>query len=167
MATISQKITPHLWFDKHAEEAMTFYTSIFKNSSIVSIQRYPEGEQVGPLAGMEGKVLNGIFELEGQRFMALDGGPTFTFTEAISLYVECEDQEEVDYLWEKLSAVPEAGQCGWLKDKFGLSWQIIPKQMGELLSSPDKEKAGRAMQAMLQMKKIDIAELQRAYEQGK
>lgn len=167
MATISQKITPHLWFDKHAEEAMTFYTSIFKNSSIVSIQRYPEGEQVGPLAGMEGKVLNGIFELEGQRFMALDGGPAFTFTEAISLYVECEDQEEVDFLWERLSAVPSSEQCGWLKDKFGLSWQIIPKQLGELLSSPDTEKAGRAMQAMLQMKKIDIAELQRAYEQGK
>ncbi len=160
----TQKITPFLWFDKNAEEAINFYTSIFKNSKIVSINRYPEGQQVGPMKDMEGKILTAIFELEGQRFMALDGGPIFKFTEAVSFYVECEDQEEVDTLWGKLSAVPESEQCGWLKDKFGLSWQIIPKQMGELLTDPDTEKSGRALQAMLQMKKIVIADLEKAFE---
>jgi predicted 3-demethylubiquinone-9 3-methyltransferase (glyoxalase superfamily) len=127
-------------------------------------KRYPEGIDEEHMKGMEGKIITAIFELEGQTFQALDGGPIFKFNEAISLSIECEDQKEVDYFWEKLSAVPEAEQCGWVKDKFGLSWQIIPKQMGELLSSSDKEKAGRAMQAMLQMKKIDIKKLQEAYE---
>lgn len=159
-----QKITPSLWFDKNAEEAMKFYASIFPNSKIVSIQRYPDNVDDEHMKGMDGKVLNGIFELNGQQFMCLDGGPLFKFNESISFYVECADQKEVDYYWEKLSAHPENEQCGWLKDKFGISWQIIPKQMGELLSSPDKEKSGRAMTAMLKMKKIDIAELQKAYD---
>ncbi len=161
---IQQKITPFLWFDNNAEEAMKFYTSIFKDGKIISIQYYPEGSQEEHLKGMEGKVLTGIFEIAGQRFMALDGGPIFKFNEAISFYVECDGQEEVDYFWEALSAVPESEQCGWLKDKFGVSWQIIPKQMGELLSSPDKEKAGRAIHAMMQMKKIDLAKLQEAFD---
>lgn len=157
-----QKITPFLWFDRNAEEAMNFYTSVFKDSKIVSITRYPDNAPEGPMKGMEGKVLTGIFELQGQRFMALDGGPIFKFNEAVSFYVECKDQAEVDYYWEKLSAVPESEQCGWLKDKFGVSWQIIPKRMGELMNDPDKEKAGRVTQRMLQMKKIDIAELEKA-----
>lgn len=157
-----QKITPFLWFDKNAEEAMNFYASVFKNSRIVSIERYPEGYTEGPMAGMAGKVLTGIFELEGQRFMCLDGGPIFKFNESISFYVECQDQAEVDYYWEKLSAVPESEQCGWLKDKFGVSWQIIPKQLGELLSSPDKEKSRRVMEVMLKQKKIVISELEAA-----
>ncbi|HVI60625.1 MAG TPA: VOC family protein [Candidatus Saccharimonadales bacterium] len=158
-----QKITPFLWFDKNAEEAMEFYTSIFKDSKIVSIKRYPEGYTEGPMKGMGGKVLTGVFELEGQRFMALDGGPIFKFNEAISLQVDCQTQEEVDELWGKLSAVPESEQCGWLKDKYGLSWQIIPKQLGELISDPDPEKSGRVLRAMLKMKKIDIAELEKAH----
>ena len=164
MADIQQKITPFLWFDNQAKEAMDFYTSIFKDGKIISVQYYPEGSTEEHLNGMEGKVLTGVFELAGQRFMALDGGPIFTFTEAISLYVACDGQEEVDYLWEKLSAVPESEQCGWLKDKFGVSWQIIPKQMGELLSSSESENAGRAVHAMMQMKKIDLAKLQDAFD---
>jgi predicted 3-demethylubiquinone-9 3-methyltransferase (glyoxalase superfamily) len=159
-----QKITPHLWFDNNAEEAMKFYTSVFKEAKILNIQYYPEGSEDPHMKGMEGKVLHGEFELNGQKFMALDGGPIFKFNESISFYVECDGQEEVDYYWNKLSAVPASEQCGWLKDKFGLSWQIIPKQMGEYLSNPDKEKAGRAMAAMMQMKKIDIAKLQEAFE---
>jgi len=158
-----QKITPFLWFDRNAEEAMNFYTSVFKDGKIISIQRYPDGPLEGPMKGFEGKVLTGIFELKGQRFMALDGGPVFKFNESISMYVECEDQEEVDYLWEKLSAVSESEQCGWLKDKFGLSWQIIPKVMVEMISDADTAKSGRVMQAMLKMKKIDIKALQQAY----
>lgn len=157
-----QKITPSLWFDNNCEEAINYYTSVFKDSKIISIKRYPEGATDGPMAGMGGKVLTGIFELNGQRFMALDGGPLFKFNESISFSVECEDQAEVDYFWDKLSAVPESEQCGWVKDKFGLSWQIIPKQMGELLSDPDPEKANRVLQAMLQMKKIIIADLEAA-----
>ncbi len=157
-----QKITPFLWFDKNAEEAMNYYVSIFKTARIISISRYPEGYTEGPLAGMGGKVLTAIFELEDQRFMALDGGPVFKFNEAVSFYVECQTQEEVDYYWDKLSAVPKSEQCGWLKDKFGVSWQIIPRQLGELLNDPDKEKANRVMQAMLQMKKIDIEALTQA-----
>lgn len=164
MADIKQKITPFLWFDKEAKEAMEFYTSVFKDGKIVSIQYYPEGSQEENLKGMEGKVLTGIFELAGQRFMAIDGGPLFKFNESISFYVECDGQEEVDYFWKKLSAFPQSEQCGWLKDKFGVSWQIIPKQMGEILSSPEKEKAARAMHAMMQMKKIDIAKLKEAFE---
>jgi predicted 3-demethylubiquinone-9 3-methyltransferase (glyoxalase superfamily) len=165
MTVTTQKITPFLWFENNnAEEAMQFYTSVFKNSKIISIERYPEGATEAPMKGMGGKVLTGIFELDGVRFMALDGGPLWSFSGATSFYVECENQEEVDELWEKLSADPQAEQCGWLKDKYGLSWQIIPKQLGEYLSSPEKEKAGRAMQAMLQMKKIDIATLKKAYD---
>jgi predicted 3-demethylubiquinone-9 3-methyltransferase (glyoxalase superfamily) len=159
-----QKITPFLWFDRNAEDALNFYTSVFKNARIISIERYPDGPLEGPMQGMEGKVLTAVFELEGQRFMALDGGPVFRFTEAVSFYVECQDQAEIDYYWEKLSADPKAEQCGWLKDKFGLSWQIIPKDMGRLMGAQDKEKAGRVMQAMLGMKKIDIAELKRAHD---
>lgn len=164
-----QKITPFLWFDKNAEEAINFYVSVFEDSphksadsKIISIERYQKGMQVPGMPEMEGKVITAVFELNGQRFMALDGGPLFKFTEATSFHVECDDQEEVDYFWEKLSAVPESEQCGWLKDKFGLSWQIIPKRMGELLSDPDHEKAMRATNAMLQMHKIDIAELEKA-----
>ena len=166
-----QKIVPCLWFDKECEEAIKFYISIFnsaphsaKNSKIVSIERYPEEPLDIPVKGMEGKILTTIFELNEQRFMALDGGPLFKFTEATSFYVECADQEEVDYFWERLSAVPEAEQCGWLKDKYGLSWQIIPKRMGELLSDKDKVKARRVMDAMLKMKKIVIKDLEKAYE---
>lgn len=161
-----QKITPFLWFDKNAEEAINFYTSVFKDSKIISMHRYPDdpSKQVGPMEGMGGKILTGIFELNGQRFMALDGGPIFQFTEATSFYVQCEGQDEVDYFWEKLSAVPEAEQCGWLKDKFGLSWQIIPKQLGELMSDPDPKKAMAVTQAMLKMHKIVVADLQAAYE---
>lgn len=159
-----QKITPFLWFDKNAEEAMNFYISVFKgspakdadDSEIVSIQRYPDGYSEGPMAGMEGKVLTGVFKLAGQQFMALDGGPVFKFTEATSFYVECRDQEEIDYFWEKMSAVPESEQCGWLKDKYGMSWQIIPKNMGELMKTKE------AMEAMLKMKKIVITGLQKA-----
>jgi predicted 3-demethylubiquinone-9 3-methyltransferase (glyoxalase superfamily) len=148
-----QKITTFLWFDGNAEEAMKFYVSIFKNSKIVST-----------MAGPDGKVLTGTFELEGQQFMALNGGPMFKFTEAISLFVNCETQAEVDDLWKKLTAGGAESQCGWLKDKFGLSWQIIPSALGRLLGDKDRAKAGRAMQAMLQMKKIDIAKLQQAFD---
>jgi predicted 3-demethylubiquinone-9 3-methyltransferase (glyoxalase superfamily) len=163
-----QKITTHLWFDNNAEEAMKFYTSLFKNSRIVSINYYPdELTDKEPWLGMKGKVIHGIFELAGQRFMALDGGPLFKFSEAISLYVECESQAEVDYFWEKLTADGgEESMCGWLKDKYGLSWQIVPRQLEELMSDEDFEKTGRVMQALLQMKKIDIAGLKRAYEQA-
>ncbi len=157
-----QKITPFLWFDKNAEEAINFYTSVFKDSKIISIQYYPDNVEEEHMKGMEGKVLTGVFELAGQRFMALDGGPVFKFNESISMYVTCEDQEEVDYYWEKLSAHTENEQCGWLKDKFGVSWQIIPKQLGELMSDPDKEKSGRVIMAMLQMKKIVVADLEKA-----
>jgi predicted 3-demethylubiquinone-9 3-methyltransferase (glyoxalase superfamily) len=148
-----QKITPFLWFDGKAEEAMQFYVSIFKNSKIVST-----------MPGPDGKVLTGTFQLEGQQFMALNGGPQFKFTEAISLFVNCETQAEVDDLWNKLTAGGAESQCGWLKDKFGLSWQIIPSALGRLLGDKDRVKANRVMQAMLQMKKIDIAKLQQAYD---
>lgn len=166
-----QKITPSLWFDKNCEEAINFYVDIFNaapysknDSKIVSLQYYPDNVDEEHMKGMEGKVLTGIFELAGQKFMALDGGPYFKFNEAVSFYVECQDQEEVDYFWKKLSAVPESEQCGWLKDKFGVSWEIVPKQLRELLSDPDKEKTGRVMTAMLKMHKIVIADLQKAYE---
>jgi predicted 3-demethylubiquinone-9 3-methyltransferase (glyoxalase superfamily) len=147
-----QKITPFLWFDNQAEEAMNFYVSIFKDSKIGGVSRLDDG-----------KVVAGTFQLDGQDFVALNGGPQFTFTPAISLYVNCETQEEVDDLWQKLSEGGEKGQCGWLKDKYGLSWQVIPSVLRELLGDKDPEKAGRVMKAMLQMKKIDIAELQKAY----
>ncbi|MBI4790468.1 MAG: VOC family protein [Chloroflexi bacterium] len=168
-----QKIVPSLWFDKETEEAVNLYVSIFngsphkrRDSRIISITRYEKGMDVPGAEQMEGKVLTAIFELNGQRFMALDGGPIFKFNEAVSFYVECEDQDEVDYFWKRLSAVPEAEQCGWLKDKFGLAWQIIPKQMGDLLGSPMRKKALAATNAMLQMKKIVIADLQRAFDQA-
>lgn len=157
-------IAPCLWFDSNAEEAMNYYISVFKNSRIVRIDYCPDESLDEHFKGMTGKVIDGEFELNGQRFICLDGGPLFTFNEAVSFTVECEDQDEVDYYWEKLSAVPEAEQCGWCKDRFGLSWQIIPKRLGELLTDPDTEKAGRAMQAMMKMHKIDIAALEAAFE---
>jgi predicted 3-demethylubiquinone-9 3-methyltransferase (glyoxalase superfamily) len=140
-----QKITPFLWFDGKAEQAMKFYVSIFKNSKIVGANR---------------------FQLDGQEFMVLNGGPQFTFTPAISLFVNCETQQEVDELWEKLSEGGEKGKCGWLKDKYGLSWQIIPSVLGKLLHDKDAEKAKRVMQAMMRMNKIDIKALQKAYDGG-
>jgi predicted 3-demethylubiquinone-9 3-methyltransferase (glyoxalase superfamily) len=168
-----QKIVPSLWFDQETEEAVNFYVSLFngsphkgRDSRIISLTRYEKGMDVPGAEQMEGKVLTAIFELNGQRFMALDGGPLFKFNEAVSFYVACEDQDEVDYFWKRLSAVPEAEQCGWLKDKFGVSWQIIPKQLGELLGSPSREKALAATNAMLKMKKIVIADLQRAFDQA-
>lgn len=159
-----QKITPCLWFDMNAEEAMNYYVSVFKNSKIIRIDKYPDESLDEHFKGMSGKVINGEFELDGMRFICLDGGPIFKFNEAVSFTVSCKDQEEVDYYWEKLSAVPESEQCGWCKDKFGVSWQIIPTRLGELLSDPDKEKSNRAMQAMLAMHKLDIAGLERAFE---
>lgn len=169
----AQKIVPSLWFDTECEEAVNYYVSVFEgspyksgDSRIVSIQRYEEGVEAPGAEQMLGKVLTAIFELNGQRFMALDGGPIFKFNEAVSFYVECEDQPETDYFWDKLSAVPEAEQCGWVKDKFGLSWQIVPKHLGELLSSSDKPKAMAAMNAMLKMKKIVIADVQKAYDEA-
>jgi predicted 3-demethylubiquinone-9 3-methyltransferase (glyoxalase superfamily) len=155
-----QKIVPFLWFDGKAEEAMNFYVSIFKNSKIGEVTRYGKA---GP--GPEGTVMSATFQLEGQEFYALNGGPMFTFSPAISLFVNCETQQEVDQLWEKLSAGGEIQQCGWLQDKFGLSWQIIPTILGKLLRDKDAMKAQRVMQAMLQMKKIDIALLKQAYDQ--
>jgi predicted 3-demethylubiquinone-9 3-methyltransferase (glyoxalase superfamily) len=164
----AQKITSYLWFDGRAEEAMRFYVDVFSgspvgngDSRVVSISRHPDG----PLTtkGMEGKVLHGVFELAGQRFFALDGGPMFRFTEAVSLWVECSTQAEVDYFWGKLSADPASEACGWLKDKYGLSWQIIPTALAELMNDPDPAKSGRVMQAILQMKKIDIEALRRAH----
>lgn len=148
-----QTITPFLWFDDKAEEAMNFYVSIFKNSKVVSVRPGPNGA-----------VMSATFELDGQEFMALNGGPMFSFTPAISLFIKCETQEEVDYYWEKLSAGGAEEPCGWLKDKFGLSWQVIPNALGELLGDSDREKAGRALQAMFQMKKINIAALRAAFD---
>lgn len=153
-----QKIKPFLWFDNNAEEAVNFYTSIFKNSKIGDMRRYGDA---GP--GPKGSVMSATFQIEGQEFMALNGGPHFKFTPAISFFVNCETQAEVDELWEKLLAGGEAMQCGWLKDKFGLTWQIIPKALGQLLGDKDPEKSQRVMKAMMKMIKIDVAELERAY----
>jgi predicted 3-demethylubiquinone-9 3-methyltransferase (glyoxalase superfamily) len=153
-----QKITPFLWFDGNAEEAMKFYTSIFKNSKIGEIRRLGDA---GP--GSKGSVTTGRFQIEGQDFMVLNGGPVFKFTPAISFFVDCETQQEVDELWEKLSAGGETMQCGWLKDKFGVSWQIIPKDLGELLGDKDAQKSQRVMKAMMKMIKIDVEGLRRAY----
>ncbi len=155
----SQKITPFLWFDKEAEEAVNFYVSIFKNSKIKSVSRYGDA---GP--GPKGSVMVVSFQLEGQDFTALNGGPVFKFTPAISLLVSCETQEEVDHFWEKLSAGGRKDRCGWLHDKFGLSWQIVPKVLGKLMSDPDRAKSSRVTQAMLKMDKLDIAKLQQASE---
>lgn len=154
-----QKITPFLWFDQNAEEAANFYTSIFKNSKILGVTRYGDA---GP--GPKGSVMTVAFELEGQQFTALNGGPHFKFTEAISLVVHCETQKEVDEYWNKLTVGGgQESQCGWLKDKYGLSWQIVPDALMRLLQDSDPEKSKRVMEAMLQMKKIDIAGLESAY----
>ena len=154
-----QKITPFLWFDDKAEEAANFYVSIFKNSKVGKITRYGEA---GP--GPKGSVMSVIFQLEGQEFFALNGGPHFTFTPAISLFVNCETQQEVDELWEKLSEGGKKDRCGWLTDKYGLSWQIVPSILVKLQGDKDPEKAKRVMQAMLQMDKLDIKGLQEAYD---
>jgi len=156
-----QKITPFLWFDNNAEEAMNFYVSIFKNSKVISVSRYGEA---GP--GPKGTVMTAQFQLEGQEFMALNGGPHFKFTEAISLLVNCETQQEVDELWAKLTAGGQESQCGWLKDKYGLSWQVVPTILPRMLKDQDPKKAQRVMKAMLQMKKIDIEGLKQAYDGG-
>jgi predicted 3-demethylubiquinone-9 3-methyltransferase (glyoxalase superfamily) len=152
-----QKITPCLWFDTEGEEAATFYTSVFPNSRIVEVTRYGSA---GPRS--EGTVMTVSFELDGQTFTALNGGPDFTFNEAISLEVSCKDQEEVDLFWNTLSEGGEEGPCGWLKDRYGVSWQIIPTALPKLLADPDREKSQRVMQAMLKMKKIEIDDLERA-----
>jgi predicted 3-demethylubiquinone-9 3-methyltransferase (glyoxalase superfamily) len=161
-----QNITPFLWFDNQAEEAAKFYVSIFKNSKIGSISRYGK-EGAGAAGRPEGTVMIVTFQLEGQKFVALNGGPHFKFTEAISFVVNCETQEEVDYYWEQLSKGGDANaqRCGWLKDKYGLSWQIVPTVLGEMLNDSDAAKSERVMQAMLQMKKIDIKTLKQASEQ--
>jgi predicted 3-demethylubiquinone-9 3-methyltransferase (glyoxalase superfamily) len=159
MQKITQKITPFLWFDNNAEEAMNFYTSIFKDSQIKSVARYGEA---GP--GPKGSVMTASFEINGQEFVALNGGPIFKFTEAISFVVNCETQEEVDELWEKLSAGGEKSRCGWLKDKFGLSWQIVPVILSQLMSDKDARKTNNVMKAMLKMDKLDIAVLEQAFE---
>jgi len=156
-----QKITPFLWFDKQAEEAVNFYVSLFKNSKINSVKRYGDA---GP--GPKGSVMIVTFQLEGQDFIALNGGPTFKFTPALSLYVDCVTQEEVDQLWEKLSEGGRKDRCGWLQDKYGLSWQIVPRALQQLMSDPDPKKSASVMQAMLQMDKIDIEALKRAHEKA-
>ena len=155
-----QKITPFLWFDGNAEEAINFYVSIFKNSKILSVARYGEA---GP--GPKGTVMTASFQLDGQEFVALNGGPQFKFTEAISFWVRCETQEEIDEMWEKLSAGGAKSRCGWLKDKYGLSWQVVPPILGEMLQDKDANKSQRVMAAMMQMDKIDISLLRKAYEQ--
>jgi predicted 3-demethylubiquinone-9 3-methyltransferase (glyoxalase superfamily) len=159
-----QKITPFLWFDSNAEEAVNFYISIFKNCKVAKVTRYDEASSKA--AGRpEGSVMTMEFQLEGQNFVAINGGPHFKFTEAISFVVDCGSQEEVDYFWEKLTADGgQESQCGWLKDKYGLSWQITPRVLIEMIGDKDPQKAQRVMEAMLQMKKIDIATLKQAYE---
>jgi predicted 3-demethylubiquinone-9 3-methyltransferase (glyoxalase superfamily) len=154
-----KKITPFLWFDDKAEEAMNFYVSIFKNSKVGSVTRYGEA---GP--GPKGSVMTARFQLDGQEFIALNGGPHFKFTEAISFSVDCKTQEEVDELWEKLSEGGQKSRCGWLKDKYGLSWQIVPTVLGELMANKDAKKSSKVMQAMLKMDKLDIKALKQASE---
>ncbi len=154
-----QKITPFLWFDNQAEEAANFYVSLFKKSKIVSIARYGEA---GP--GPKGSAMTVAFELEGQEYIALNGGPYFKFTEAVSFVINCRTQEEVDELWEKLAEGGEQGQCGWLKDKYGLSWQVVPIALSEMLQDKDQKRAQRVVEAMLKMKKIDLNILKKAYE---
>jgi predicted 3-demethylubiquinone-9 3-methyltransferase (glyoxalase superfamily) len=160
MKITTQKITPFLWFDDNAEEAVNLYTSVFKNSKVLGIQRYGD---VGP--GPKGQVMTASFELEGIKFTALNAGPRFKFTEAISFVINCDSQEEVDYFWERLTADGgEESMCGWLKDKFGLSWQVVPVVLYELFSDKDPQKSSRTMQAMLKMRKMDIAALKKAFE---
>jgi predicted 3-demethylubiquinone-9 3-methyltransferase (glyoxalase superfamily) len=158
--TMTQKITPYLWFDNQAEAAMNYYVSVFKDAEVLSVSRYGEA---GP--GPAGSVMTASFRLNGQEFIALNGGPQFTFTEAISFLIECTTQEDVDYYWDKLTVGGEPGPCGWLKDQFGLSWQVIPTVLFELLQDKDPAKANRVMQAMFQMTKIEIAKLKDAYDQ--
>lgn len=148
-----QKITPFLWFDDNLEDAVKFYTSIFKNSTTSNLMPGP-GE----------KLMSATFQLEGQEFIALNGGPIFKFTEAISFFIKCDTQKEIDEMWEKLSEGGEKSRCGWLKDKFGLSWQVVPPVLGQMLSDADREKAGRVMQAMMKMDKIILADLHKAYD---
>jgi predicted 3-demethylubiquinone-9 3-methyltransferase (glyoxalase superfamily) len=156
---MGQKITPFLWFDNQAEEAMNFYVSVFKNSEVIGVNRLPEGTP-----GPAGSVITASFRLNGQEFVALNGGPQFKFTEAVSFLIDCEDQEEVDYYWNALTADGgEESQCGWLKDKYGLSWQVVPRILMELMGDKDPAKASAVMQAMLQMRKIEIPKLQEAY----
>lgn len=151
-----QKITPALWFDGNAQEAMDFYTSIFKNSEIISVEKYPD-ESIDPhFKGMSGRVINGVFRLDNQEFVCIDGGPQFKFNEAISFAINCKDQAEIDYFWEKLSSNPDAEACGWCRDKFGISWQILPENMAELMNGE------ASVKAMMQMKKIDIEGLKSA-----
>jgi predicted 3-demethylubiquinone-9 3-methyltransferase (glyoxalase superfamily) len=159
------KMKPCLWFDSEAEEAARFYAGIFKNSKITAVTQYPEfGQEI--TGKKPGSVLTVEFELDGQPFMALNGGPEFKFSEAVSIVIDCEDQKEVDYYWDKLSAggAPEAQQCGWLKDRYGLSWQVVPKVMYKMLTDKDKAKRERFFEAMMSMKKLDVAALERAYE---
>ena len=156
-----QKIIPFLWFNGQAEEAMNFYTSIFRNSKVLSVARYGDA---GP--GPKGSVMTAQFEVEGHQFVALNGGPQYTFTPAVSFLVNCTTQDEVDHLWDRLSAGGQEMPCGWVTDKFGLTWQVIPTLLPELLTGRDPQKAQRVMQAMLQMKKIDIAALRRAHDQA-
>jgi len=156
-----QKITPFLWFDHQAEQAAEFYASIFPNSRVVKVARYSEA---GP--GPAGSAMTVEFQLDGQTFVGLNGGPHFKFSEAISFVVNCESQEEVDFYWEKLSAGGAESQCGWLKDRFGLSWQVVPTELPKLLGDPDRGRAGRVMRAMLTMKKIDVPALKRAYDES-
>jgi predicted 3-demethylubiquinone-9 3-methyltransferase (glyoxalase superfamily) len=155
-----QKIVPNLWFDTEAEEAAHFYVDLFDDARIVSVAHYTEA---GPRPA--GTVMTVEFELNGQRFVGINGGPQFTFNEAVSFQITCKDQDEVDYFWSRLSEGGEESQCGWLKDRFGLSWQVVPTGMEELFSDPDPERARRAMEAMLQMQKIDIAEIRRAADE--
>lgn len=165
-----QKITTFLWFDKETEEAINYYVSVFNGnpfkkteSKVQSLKRYPPGPLEGPMKGFEGKVLTGVFELEGQQFMALDGGPIFKFSESVSLLVDCKNQEEIDYFWnEFVNDGGQESQCGWLKDKYGFSWQIVPS-MEKFMSGGDPEKSKRAMHELLKMKKIVIADLEKAY----
>lgn len=156
-----QKITPFLWFDDNLEEAMNFYASVFKNAKIGNVSRYGDA---GPRP--KGMVMSATFQLEGQEFMGLNGGPHFKFTEAVSFFVNCETQQEVDELWSKLSDGGEEGHCGWLKDRFGLSWQIVPRALGEMLGDSDPRRSQSVMAAMLEMRKIDIQALKRAYDQA-
>lgn len=164
MLEAKQKITPFLWFDNNCEEAVNFYASLFKNSKIHSISKYPKNIEAPGGGDLTGKVLHCSFELDGQKFMALDGGPQFKFNESVSFYVNCENQEEVDFFWNAfISNGGQESQCGWLKDKYGVSWQIIPKQLGELMGDTDQVKVGRVMQSMLKMQKIIVEDLEKAY----